>query len=59
MKRSDYKKCQDALRKVRQVIRDGYSSWEELEKDAAAYKAYCLTVDAEMELDKITPPWED
>ena len=59
MTRSNYAKCVEALQKVRQIIKDEYATAQELVKDEAASKAYDLTIEAEMLLESITPPWED
>lgn len=59
MTRSEYKKCIEELQRIRQIIKGGYRTVGELSKDESASKAYKLSIDLEVALDKMVAPWED
>ena len=59
MTRSEYAKCLEALKTIRQIIKGKYETVGELSKDEAASKAYSMTIRLETILDSMTPPWED
>ncbi len=59
MTRQEYNECYEAIKKIRETIAGDRKTVGELSADQAALKAYKLTVDLEIALEMLVPPWGD